>query len=135
MRPVRLIFAAMTVFFLAAPLSAANAHPRLLKSSPGAESQSAEVPRQVSLTFNEALDVALTRITLQRGEAKIALDSLRLQPGDKNTIVAKVITTLPPGLYTVRWQVTGDDGHPVKGEFNFTVSALKSSQRASEHRH
>jgi methionine-rich copper-binding protein CopC len=106
---------------LAAPLSAAHAHPRLLKATPAADSRTAEAPRQIALTFNESLDLALTRVTLLRGETQVRPDSLQLAVDDDKTVVASLGTTLAPGRYTVRWQVTGDDGHPVRGEFSFEV--------------
>lgn len=103
------------------PLSAAHAHPRLLKATPGADSRSAEAPQQLVLTFNESLDLALTRVTLERDEVVVRLDSLRLAVGDDKTVLANVVGTLAPGRYSVKWQVTGDDGHPVRGTFTFEV--------------
>lgn len=108
---------------LAVPLSAASAHPRLLKATPAADSRLTERPRQLSLTFNESLDLALTRVTLHRGEGAIRLDSLRLAAADDATVTATIVGTLAPGRYTVRWQVTGDDGHPVRGTYSFEVLA------------
>ena len=114
---------------LAVPLSAASAHPRLVTSAPAADSRSAEAPRQLTLTFNESLDLALTRVTLHHGEMPVQLDSLRLAAGDNKTVIAKTIGTLAPGRYTVRWQVTGDDGHPVRGSFSFEVLAANAPAR------
>jgi methionine-rich copper-binding protein CopC len=108
---------------LAAPLSAAHAHPRLVKATPAADSRSADAPRQVALTFNESLDLALTRVTLLHNGSTIRSDSLRLADGDDKTVIVSLGTALAPGRYTVRWQVTGDDGHPVRGEFSFEVLA------------
>jgi copper transport protein len=77
------------------------------------------------LTFNESLDVALTRVTLFRGDTQVRPDSLHLAAGDGKTVVASLGAALAPGSYTVRWQVTGDDGHPVRGEFKFEVLAIR----------
>lgn len=118
--------ALMAVLALAVPLSAASAHPRLVKSTPAADSRSAEPPRQLALSFNESLDLALTRVTLHHGEMDVRLDSLRLAAGDDKTVTATVVGKLAPGHYTVRWQVTGDDGHPVRGTFSFEVLRAKA---------
>ena len=118
--PVRVLALILTVA-LALPLRAASAHPRLLKATPAAESRSAEAPRQIALTFNESLDLALTRVTVLRDGASLRPDSLHLANGDDKTVVASLGAALAPGRYTVRWQVTGDDGHPVRGEFTFVV--------------
>jgi methionine-rich copper-binding protein CopC len=48
-------------------------------------------------------------------------DSVQLAVGDAKTVIATFGTALAPGRYTVRWQVSGDDGHPVRGEFSFDV--------------
>ena len=105
---------------LAVP-SAAQAHPRLLKATPAADSR-AEAPRQIALSFNEELDLALTRVTLHHGETQVRPDSVQLAVGDAKTVVATFGTALQPGRYTVRGQVSGDDGHPVRGEFSFEVT-------------
>lgn len=105
---------------LAVPLSAAQAHPRLLKATPAADSRT-EAPRQIALSFNEELDLALTRITVLHGDMQVRPDSVQLVVGDTKTVVATFGTALAPGRYTVRWQVSGDDGHPVRGEFSFDV--------------
>lgn len=119
--------AVLLVLATAVPLSAAHAHPRLLKATPAADSRTAAAPRQIALTFNESLDLALTRVTLLRGESPIKLAPLQLLPQDDMTVVADIGTALAPGRYTVRWQVTGDDGHPVRGEFSFDVVAASSA--------
>lgn len=108
---------------LAVPLEAAQAHPRLLKSTPAADSRSAEAPQSVALSFNESLDLALTRVSVLRGETSVSPDSLHLAVGDDKTVIASFNRALAPGRYTVRWQVTGDDGHPVRGQFSFEVLA------------
>lgn len=113
-------FSLLVALGLAVPVSAAHAHPRLLKAIPAADSRT-EGPRQVALSFNEELDLALTRVTVLRGETQIRPDSVRLAVGDDKTIVASFGRALAPGRYTVRWQVTGDDGHPVRGQFSFEV--------------
>lgn len=126
-RPLHLLRFVLPLVVLAAPTASASAHPRLLKSTPTAESRLAAPPTQVTLTFNESLDLALTRVTLLRGTEAVRLDSLRLTPGDDRTVFASIPSTLAPGRYTVRWQVTGDDGHPVRGEFSFDVLAPGSA--------
>lgn len=127
-------FALVAALTLAVPLSAASAHPRLLRSTPVADSRTPTAPRHVTLTFNESLDIALTRVTLHHGEKTLRLDSLRLVADDDKSVTATISGTLAPGRYTVRWQVTGDDGHPVRGSFEFEVlapdpTALRPDQR------
>ncbi|MDX2184532.1 MAG: copper resistance protein CopC [Gemmatimonadaceae bacterium] len=108
---------------LGVPVRAASLHPRLLKAAPAADSRSAEATKEVALTFNEPLDLALTRVTVLRGTSAVALQPLRLAPADDKTVLATATAPFPVGRYVVRWQVTGDDGHPVKGEYRFEIIA------------
>lgn len=126
---IRTLTLAVALSF-ALPLSAAQAHPRLLKATPAADSR-VEAPRQVVLSFNEELDLALTRVTITRGTVQVRPDSVHLVAGDNKSIVASFGTALPPGRYNVRWQVTGDDGHPVRGVFSFDVVSAQAAPAAS----
>jgi methionine-rich copper-binding protein CopC len=79
-------------------------------------------PREISLSFNEAVSVALSRLTLlDAAQRAVKLDSLRHAPGDAKTLTAKVLGALRPGRYSVKWQAGGADGHPMRGEYTFTV--------------
>lgn len=126
-RPIHLFRRVLPFLGLVVPFSTAAAHPRLERSAPAAESRLTVPPKQLALTFNESLDLALTRVTLHRGADKLALDSLQLATGDDRTVTARIASVLSPGRYTVKWQVTGDDGHPTRGEFSFEVLAAGSA--------
>ncbi len=119
---------------LALPLRTASAHPRLLRAIPAPESRLAVAPRAITLTFHEAVLVGLSRLTLldATGHA-VTLDSLRAAMGDAKTLTAMIPGTLRPGRYTVKWQVGGADGHPVRGTYGFVVEAgpLRPAKRSS----
>ena len=103
------------------PLSVAAAHPKLLKATPAADSRGG-APRAITLTFNEAITPALSRISLAAaGKRLIAVGELRVAPDDPHAIVVAITTTLAPGHYIVRWQAAAADGHPVRGTFAFEV--------------
>ena len=107
---------------LVLPARDAAAHPRLLKAVPAADSRTAVPPKEISLTFNEPLTLALSRITLTDATRRvIALDSLRAGPDDPKTLLARVTGVLAPGRYTVKWQAAGADGHPMRGELTFVL--------------
>lgn len=127
MRTLRNTAAMLFALALALPLRSASAHPRLLSATPAADSRSADAPTAITLTFNEALDVALTRVTLHRGDTPIKLETVRLVAGNDKAVRAAVIGTLPPGRYTVTWQVTGDDGHPVRGSHTFEILGARAA--------
>ncbi len=109
---------------LALPLRTASAHPRLLRAVPAPESRLAAAPREITLTFHEAVLVGLSRLTLlDATRHAVPLDSTRTAMGDAKTLTAKIPGTLRPGRYAVKWQVGGADGHPVRGEYSFVVEA------------
>ncbi|MBI2797461.1 MAG: copper homeostasis periplasmic binding protein CopC [Gemmatimonadetes bacterium] len=107
---------------LAVPAREAAAHPRLVKAVPAADSRAAVAPKEIVLTFNEALTLALSRITLTDAKQQaVPLDTLRAAPDDPKTLMARVTGALAPGRYTVKWQAAGADGHPMRGELTFVI--------------
>lgn len=78
-------------------------------------------PREIRLVFNERPERVFTRIALLSPEGiSIALDTIVIGPG--NTATARVLGALRSGLHTVTWRTAGRDGHPVGGDFTFSIS-------------
>lgn len=104
---------------------AALAHDGLVRSSPARDAHLGVPPLSLRLTFNRAPNLSLARVVLTGpGDARVALRPLRLD--SVATVVADLATPIGPGVYRVAWQITGTDGHPVRGEFRFTVAAPAS---------
>jgi copper transport protein len=119
-RPRSLAF--LLLLALVLPFRSAAAHPRLMRAVPAAASHVQTMPRAVSLTFNEPLTIALSRLTLLDPAGQpVALDSLRFAPADTKTLTAKILGATPAGRYTVKWQAAGADGHPMRGEYTFVL--------------
>lgn len=117
---------------LALPATALVMHPKLVSSSPAANTTVATSPASVTATFNEKITVGLSRLTLWDAASRaVALDSFTTAADDNKTLTAKVPTPLVPGRYTVRWQAAGGDGHPMKGEFTFGVADNKQTEQMS----
>jgi methionine-rich copper-binding protein CopC len=102
---------------LFAVVGVAHAHAHLEHSQPAANSIVSIAPKNVVLTFNEA--VQLTALTLQRGDDK---------PQDLGPLpkaVTKEITvpmpTLMPGNYIIKWRAVSDDNHVASGKVVFTI--------------
>ncbi len=109
---------------LVLPFRSAAAHPRLVRAVPAAGSHVQTVPRALSVTFNESLTAALSRLTLLDPAGRlVALDTLRTAPEDGMTLTARILGTMPAGRYTVKWQAAGADGHPMRGEYTFVLDA------------
>ncbi len=120
-----LLTAAGIVLVAAAP--AASAHATLLFTSPAADSAVPVSPKAITLTFNEAVTMAGTPVTLTgAGGRKIALGPAR-ESGGRSVVTVPVRGRLPHGVYTVSWQVVSADGDVVGSEFRFGVGPAPAS--------
>jgi putative copper export protein/methionine-rich copper-binding protein CopC len=119
------VLAALVVVVLVGLLgvpSPASAHGTLRRSEPAAGARLSTAPRELRLTFDEPVELAIARLTLLGPDGTVvALSPLRR--GDSaSVLVADVTGPLVAGGYTVEWQVAGRDGHPVRGRFRFTIA-------------
>jgi putative copper export protein/methionine-rich copper-binding protein CopC len=115
----RTLLAACSVACLAVPTSAA-AHGLLRESSPRAGARLLAVPSEIRLTFTERPEPVFTRITLTGPDrVLVALDSVIIAGF---VATARITGSLVAGTYTVEWQTAGDDGHPVRGDYTFTIA-------------
>jgi copper transport protein len=102
--------------------SPAVAHQRLLGSTPAAGDTLHAAPRAIQLRFTEPVQLALTSVTLLGpGGRAVALGAAGLAPGAPAELVVPIEGGLRAGGYTVRWQTTGRDGHPVSDELSFEI--------------
>jgi methionine-rich copper-binding protein CopC len=94
------------------------AHAKLQSSSPAKDAQLTEPPKALTLTFSEAAQVAVLKLTGGGKEFPIAVDkSAKASPSFTFALPA-----LAPGSYTVQWTaVAADDGHVTKGSFAFSI--------------
>ena len=106
------------ILVLAAP-GAALAHAHLKSSAPAADA-TAPAPREIRVTFTEAVVKAFTSLTLHGpGGKAVKLGAARLEEGGR-TIVAAA-PALAPGAYHVDWKAVAADTHRSSGAFAFTV--------------
>ena len=116
------VFAAVLTFaallLVAGP---ASAHDQLLSSDPKDGATLDEHPASISLTFSSApldtgIEVALV------GPDGVTAQGQDIQVDDK-VVTAQLAGDLPAGRYDVAWHVVSSDGHPIDGEFSYTVEA------------
>ena len=100
-------------------------HFALAKSMPEADS-TIESPEQLRLWFTQAPQEGSVSIRLidAAGEAVETGDPVRSEDDAKLMEVA-VDDALSAGSYTVAWRGIGDDGHVVRDDFQFTVTAVR----------
>ena len=101
---------------------AALAHLGLRRSTPADSARVTAAPRELELTFTEAIDASLARLRLiGPAGADVPISALR-QPDDSGqTLLADVRGPLDPGPYRLEWMVVGKDGHPVRGTISYIV--------------
>lgn len=111
------------------------AHGRLKSSTPAADAHLGQIPQQLRLDFSEAAELTFTMVRLQTADGRqIALGPLAFAPDSRRSVIAPVTGAMEAGTYVVTWQVAGDDGHPVRGRFEFIIApgAMSAGVPASE---
>jgi len=106
---------------LAAPASAL-AHAALLRTSPQASVTVNHPPKEVRMTFSEAVEprFATVSVTDPQATQETSGPSHR-DAADPDTLVTPLKPNLAQGWYLVYWRVISADGHPVKGAFLFSI--------------
>jgi hypothetical protein len=125
MRAKALILAAGLLTAAGATYTAADAafHFALSRSVPTADA-TVPSPPEVRLWFTQLAQpgsVAIRLINLA-GDA-VSTGEPMPNEDDGRVYHVDVASKLPAGAYTVSWRGIGDDGHVVRGEFGFSVSA------------
>lgn len=106
--------------------SLAQAHPKLLSSSP-AEGADGAAPGKIELHFSENLLTKFSGAKLVMTEmpgmahspmpmkAKVSAGS------DPKSMLITPLTPLPTGTYQVEWRAVSSDTHPITGNVTFKV--------------
>jgi copper resistance protein C len=115
---MRLVAAAVAAALTGVLVTAvpAEAHTTLTSSSP-AKGATVTSPAQIRLTFADPVRFTGVVVTDAHGGHH---ESGKSQAVD-NHVTEAVAGPLAAGAYTVGWRVVAPDGHPVTGEFRFTV--------------
>ncbi|OQP87166.1 hypothetical protein BTR14_07000 [Rhizobium rhizosphaerae] len=115
---------ALTLSAAVAPFGAAPAlaHAHLQAASPADKASITTSPEAITLTFSEALSLALSGITLTaEGKGAVTTGAARLGP-DGKSLTVPLTAPLAPGAYQVDWHVLSVDGHKTRGTLHFTVA-------------
>ena len=126
MRARTLILAAGLVTALGATAAAeadAAFHFGLSRSAPAADA-TVPSPAEVRLWFTQVGQPGSVAIRLiNPAGAAVPTGDPTPNEDDGRVYHVSVGQKLPAGAYTVSWRGIGDDGHVVRGDFGFTVSA------------
>ena len=108
--------------FIVAP---ASAHTSLVSSIPSSGAVLNEVPAEVRIKFNEDLllvdDKNPNRIEVTNGVGQV-VSGMSVVEGPE-IFTALDLSFEPSGEYLVKYRVVSADGHPIEGEYQFTVAA------------
>jgi copper resistance protein C len=101
---------------------AAQAHPRFVSATPGRGEALSTSPREVRVTFSEAIDPGKSTMTLlDPSYTPVSLGPARADPKDKRTLVLPITKRLAPGSYRVEWRVVAPEHGAVPGRYRFEV--------------
>jgi copper transport protein len=100
---------------------AAWAHAALLRTVPVASATVNTPPRQVALTYDEAVEprFAIVSVTDAAGQQETT-GPPRRSPANPDTLLIP-LKHVAEGWYLVYWRAISVDGHPVRGAFTFAV--------------
>jgi methionine-rich copper-binding protein CopC len=105
-----------------APASPAFAHDELVESDPAADAALTELPDELTLTFSAAIssEPGATEIEVTDAAGESLADG---EPSIAENVLTQPLAGSPAGDVTVLWKVVSSDGHPISGEYAFTVEA------------
>ncbi|MFI1223965.1 MULTISPECIES: copper resistance CopC/CopD family protein [unclassified Streptomyces] len=104
----------------------ASAHAALTGSDPQDGAVVDTAPKEVSLSFSEAIAVGDDSIRVLDPSGKRAdtgAEPRDLSEGGTVRYGVSLHTGLPDGTYTVAWQAVSADSHPISGAFTFSIGA------------
>jgi len=111
--------------------SPAFAHDELLSSDPTTDSVLDALPAQITLTFSaELLDGGGNEIVVTDASGTSLADGAAVVDG--TTLVQALLPNAAPGAVSVVWRAVSSDGHPISGQYAFTVNTPAPSPTATE---
>lgn len=105
---------------LMATSSPVLAHAHLVRSTPAANVTVA-APERVTLTFNERLTPAFSKVEIVMVGHDMQVPVRTAFSSDGKTITATPQGRFMKGSYTIKWTAAGADGHRMQGEIPFKV--------------
>jgi copper transport protein len=108
--------------------AAASAHAYLIKTSPAASVVLTSPPRDVALTYDEAVEprFAIISVTDSAGHS-VTTGPVTRSPSNPDTLIVP-LRRIPEGWYLVYWRAISVDGHPVQGAFTFALGPNQGPQ-------
>ncbi|WP_091491393.1 copper resistance CopC family protein [Microbacterium pygmaeum] len=101
--------------------SPASAHDELVSADPAADATLDALPTQLTLTFSGeiATDAGASEVQVTDAAGTTLADGA---PVAQSNVLTQALTGEASGAITVLWKVVSSDGHPISGQYSFTVS-------------
>lgn len=99
--------------------SSARAHAILISATPSIQGSVVQGAIAFKIKYNSRIDHHRSKLTLTA--PKGAVFGLAIDPASPVDEIDSH-ATLPPGSYSLRWQVLAVDGHITRGDIPFTVT-------------
>jgi copper transport protein len=115
-----LLLALATVLLVVVAAGPASAHAMLVSADPADRSWLPTAPSQVTLTFNEPVEVATDGVRVFDADAR-RVDDGSWSGSDPAVVGVDLPDGLPDGGYVVTYRVVSADSHPIGGALSFTV--------------
>lgn len=112
-------FAAAVAAALALPATA-FAHASLSSASPQTQATVQTAPTEIRLRFNSSVTATAAAIRVLAPDGAVLSGASRVSQ-DRRVVTAPVAGLTRGTAYTVRWRVTGSDGHSPAGVFTFGI--------------
>lgn len=129
-RPLLLRLAAVAIVVVAVSglgTGRARAHTDLVGSEPRDGQTLTAPPRQIGLTFTEAIVAGSAQVSVRGADGRSVTAGA---PTVAETLVGQPVDPEAGGPYLVAYRVVSADGHPVTGEFTFTYAPAAASGAA-----
>jgi copper transport protein len=104
---------------LALPATAA-AHAAIDRAFPATQSKIEKAPREIRLQFSESVTATSRAIQVLASDGTVLSGTAKVSQ-DGRVVSAPVSRLVRGSAYTVRWRVTGQDGHSPAGVYTFGV--------------
>src|SRR5438445_11779457 len=112
---------ALAAFFVIAAAAPAWAHAILIKTDPPKDGVAAQSPAQLSLTFNENVEVSFGAIRVYTCAGQRITTGAPHHSSASDHTVEVSVPKLADGVYLVAWHVISADSHPVGGTYSIRV--------------
>ncbi|MEH7277090.1 copper resistance CopC family protein [Neobacillus vireti] len=97
--------------------SMVSAHTSISSSNPSEGQVVTENLEQIILNYATSIE-ELSTMKLFKDGKEIPLGEIKVE---NKQLIGLISETLDNGSYTIQWNIVGEDGHPIKGDINFSV--------------